>query len=614
MSYLEGIQCPDDLKKLNLTESRALCAEIRSFLIQSVAKTGGHLASNLGIVEITVALHRVFDTSRDRLVFDVGHQCYVHKLLTGRREAFPSLRQFHGLSGFPKPDESIHDAFVSGHASTAVSAALGMARARKSPGEYHVIAVMGDGALTGGLAYEALNDAGQSRQPMIVLLNDNGMSITENVGGIAKTLAKARLKPQYFKLKDIYHKIVYHLPGGRHIHRMLHQLKTAVKTTFLPSSIFEDMGFTYYGPCDGHNVEELEKLLRLARNIKGPVLIHLRTVKGKGYTPAEDNPCVYHGVSAFDYVVGVNNDNGGSSFTDVFGEKIVSLARQNNKVCAITAAMEAGTGLEKFASQYPERFYDVGIAEGHAVTMAAGMAKQGMTPVCAIYSTFLQRAYDMLLHDVCLSGLHVVLAVDRAGLVGSDGETHHGLFDIGFLSQMPGMKIYAPSNYPELAGALELAVNKDSGPVAVRYPRGKAPDYNENRMTEPYSILTEGEDLTLVTYGRLVRQCMDAAEISLASGIRVRLIKLNIISPIDESLIELLGRSSRLIIAEECAPGGTPLAVDPAQLLKSGHHPQKYLLLNTGSRFIPQGDTARLLQYCRLDARSIADAIAEVTR
>ena len=611
MSYLDKAETPEDLSKLSHSELNLLCGEIRDFLIQNVSQTGGHLASNLGIVEITVALHRIFDTRRDRLVFDVGHQCYVHKLLTGRREGFKSLRQFGGMSGFPRPDESPHDAFAAGHASTAISVALGMARAESSE-PYHVIAVIGDGAMTGGLAYEALNDAGQSRKPLIVILNDNGMSITKNVGGIAKILAKARIRPQYFRLKELYHKIVFQMPGGKTIYKRIHMIKNAIKTTFLPSSIFEDMGFAYYGPSDGHNIDEIMQLLTLAKNINGPVLIHLRTIKGKGYDLAEADPSAYHGVARFDAHTGLNGNGNSQSFTSVFGNEIVSLAKTNEKVCAITAAMEAGTGLSEMAKIFPDRFYDVGIAEGHAVTMAAGMAKQSLIPVCAIYSTFLQRSYDMIIHDVCLSNLHVVLAIDRAGLVGQDGETHHGLFDIGFLSQMPYMRVYCPANYSELKTALDMAVLEEKGPVAVRYPRGRQGSFTENTMASSFAVLRKGKDVTLITYGRLINQCIAAAELAHKAGISVHLIKLNVVHPIDQGLIqELMRETKRLVVAEESMQGGCVGHALAGMLAGNAHSLDKLILLNTGYQFIPHGETEKLLSLCGLDSVGIWAAVKE---
>ena len=463
-----------------------LCRLLRARLIDTVSRTGGHLASSLGAVELIVAIHRVFDTGRDRLVFDVGHQCYAHKILTGRNQAMETLRTFGGIAGFPKPVESESDAFVAGHASNSVSVAIGMARARTlQHADYHVLALIGDGALSGGLAYEGLSDAGDSGEPLIVILNDNGMSITKSVGGVAEHLARQRLKPQYLRFKKGYRKVMSVLPLGGHIYHATHKIKTAIKDSLLPCSLFEDMGFTYLGPVDGHDVKYLTQLLSYAKELNGPVLLHVRTVKGKGYTPAERNPDQFHGVGRFCVETGELVHGSGESFSAVFGETLCSLAEQDGKLCAITAAMQGGTGLNRFARQFPARFFDVGIAEGHAVAMAAGMAKQGMRPVFAVYSSFLQRSYDMLLHDVALQQLHVVLAVDRAGLVGEDGETHHGVFDPAFLDTIPGMTVLCPSSFQELREMLRYAIYDVEGPVAVRYSRTGDCIASGNRVLKP---------------------------------------------------------------------------------------------------------------------------------
>ena len=473
LPILDINQIPRDLSGLSDSEAVALCELLRARIIDAVSRTGGHLASSLGAVELIVAIHRVFRTERDRLVFDVGHQCYAHKLLTGRAGAMDTLRALGGLSGFPKPSESVHDAFVAGHASNSVSVAIGMARARTLQKEdYHVLALIGDGALTGGMAYEGLSDAGGSGEPLIVILNDNGMSITKNVGGVAEHLARQRLKPQYLNFKKGYRKAMSILPLGGHIYNVTHKIKTAVKESLLPCSMFEDMGFTYLGPVDGHDVKGLTRLLSYAKDLQGPVLLHVRTVKGKGYPPAERNPDKFHGVGRFCVETGELVQPAGEDFSQVFGETLCRLAEEDPAVCAVTAAMQGGTKLDGFARRFPERFFDVGIAEGHAAAMAAGMAKQGMKPVFAVYSTFLQRAYDALIHDVALQGLHVVLAVDRAGLAGEDGETHQGVFDAAFLDTVPGMTVLCPSSFQELRSMLRRAVLELTGPVAIRYPKG----------------------------------------------------------------------------------------------------------------------------------------------
>lgn len=610
MEFLSKIQSSGDVKLLRREDLPALCGEIRAFLIESVASTGGHLAANLGLVELTVALHRVFDTRRDRLVFDVGHQCYPHKLLTGRREQFSTLRQYGGISGFPRPDESGDDAFVAGHASTAVSAALGMARARtRLRQDYSVIALLGDGALTGGLAYEALNDAGQSGEPLIVILNDNGMSIEKNVGGMSKYFSNLRMKPHYRHFKSRYHRLILKIPGGKRIYRFLHRIKTAVKNALLPGSLFENMGFIYMGPGDGHNLEEVTVMLERARQLRRPTLIHLRTVKGRGYPPAELHPEKFHGLGPFDPATGVPLKTPAPDYSQVFGDTLCSLAKGDPRICAITPAMAQGTGLSRFLREYPRRYFDVGIAEEHAVTMAAGMAKQGMVPVCAIYSTFLQRAYDMIIHDVCLQKLHVVFAVDRAGIVGEDGPTHNGVFDVGFLTQMPHMTVYAPANFKELRTALELAVRAE-GPVAVRYPRGGQGAFREDTMACPAVCLREGTDGTLVTYGRMTEECLEAVRILEGRGVSLELWKLNRLSPLPlQGLSESVGRTGRLAVAEECLPVGSLGQQLAAGMLAEGVPCGRPLFFNTGEKFLPHGAVDRLFRDCGLDGASMAGRI-----
>ncbi|MDR2615932.1 MAG: 1-deoxy-D-xylulose-5-phosphate synthase, partial [Oscillospiraceae bacterium] len=508
---LEKTASPRDLRGLTPAELQALGGEIREFLLKSVSETGGHLASNLGIVELTVALHREFDLSRDRLVFDVGHQCYVHKILTGRRDKFASLRKLGGISGFPKPEESEYDAFIAGHASNSVSVALGLARARTMRGETHsVLALIGDGALTGGLAYEALCDAGCAGEPLIVILNDNGMSITKNVGGMASYLARLRLKPQYLSFKKLYRRVLERLPGGRTLYRLTHTVKTALKHALLHCSMFEEMGFQYIGPVDGHDIDAVGGALRRARALNAPALIHVVTRKGKGYAPSETSPENYHGVSVFDVESGVCGGDG-ETFSAVFGQTLAELAEREKRIVAVTAAMTSGTGLGYFAEKFPERLLDVGIAEGHAASMAAGLAAGGMLPVFAVYSTFLQRSYDMLLHDVALSGARVIFAVDRAGIVPGDGETHQGVYDTAFLATVPGMKIYAPASLAELRDMLTQAVIFDRGPVAVRYPKGAEGAYRGGGSA-PSKRLREGNGVTLVTYGVMVNQALAAAD------------------------------------------------------------------------------------------------------
>ena len=512
---LETIHSPADVKALDRSELPVLCGELREFLIQNVSQTGGHLASNLGAVELTVAIHRVFDTASDRLVFDVGHQCYVHKALTGRQELFSTLRQFGGLSGFPKPRESQHDAFIAGHASNSVSVALGMARARTLAHEDHsVLALIGDGALTGGLAYEGLNDAGASGEPLIVILNDNGMSINPNVGAMPTHLTHLRSKPAYYHFKKWYRSLFGRSPMKNPLYRFNHKLKSTLKQTLWPgSTLFEDMGFTYLGPIDGHDLNRLCDMLQWAKELCCPVVVHVNTIKGKGYPFAEKDPGKFHGVAPFDPQTGILKKPGGESFSSVFGNALAACAAKDGRVCAITAAMADGTGLAGFAREFPERFFDVAIAEGHGVAMSAGLAKGGMLPVFAVYSTFLQRGYDELIHDISLQQLHVVLGVDRAGLVGADGETHHGCFDALFLSEIPGFTVLCPSSFAELRSMLHRAVEEDRGPVAVRYPRGGEGAYKEDMSSQVVARLRQGEDLTLLGYGVMINHLLEAAEL-----------------------------------------------------------------------------------------------------
>ena len=591
------------LADLSDAQAAQLCDELRAELIQDVAQTGGHLASNLGSVELTVAIHRVFDTSVDRLVFDVGHQCYTHKMLTGRREEMSSLRQFGGISGFPKPSESVHDAFIAGHASNSVAVAVGMARART---------LLGDGALTGGLAYEGLSNAGQSGEPMIVILNDNGMSITKNVGGVAEHLARQRLKPQYLTFKKGYRKVMGLTWIGRKVYRFTHRLKKAFKQTILPSSMFEDMGFYYMGPVDGHDVAELTKLLRYAKDLNEPVLLHVRTIKGKGFTPAQTNPDVFHGVGPYDPDTGALKKPAGDSFSSVFGAELVRLAREDRRVCALTAAMLTGTGLEGFKREFPKRCFDVGIAEGCAVSMAAGLAKQGMIPVFAVYSTFLQRSYDMLLHDVALGGLHVVFAVDRAGLVGEDGETHQGVFDPAFFDTVPGMTVLAPASFAELRSMLRTAVLDIPGPVAIRYPRGGEGEFTADCSGAPAAVLREGTDLTLVSYGAMTTQAVRAAEILAGRGVSAEVVKLNTITPLPEQIaLASVRKTGALLTAEDTIASNSVGRRLAACLGREGIR-AKVALCSTGDTFTTHGSVPKLRELLGLDAESLADRAMEV--
>ena len=605
---------PEQLNTLTDLQAKLLCDRLREQIIGSVSKTGGHLASSLGVVEATVAVHRVFDLETDRLVFDVGHQCYAHKILTQRGGQMDTLRRLGGLSGFPKPREHRADAFIAGHASNAVSVALGMARARTLNHEdYCVLAMLGDGAMTGGLAYEGLSDAGQSGEQLVVILNDNGMSITKNVGGVARHLAQQRLKPQYLQFKKIYRKVTGATAVGRGLYRITHKAKQAVKSAVLHCSMFEDMGFTYLGPVDGHDVNYLTRLLRYAKELNSPVLLHIKTVKGRGYAPAEREPDRFHGVGPFDRETGAPLREGGETFSSVFGQTMCRLAGEREDVAAVTAAMPDGTGLVEFAKQFPGRFFDVGIAEGHAVAMAAGMAKQRMIPVAAVYSTFLQRAYDMLIHDVAIQGLHVVFGVDRAGLSGEDGETHHGVFDVNYLSSVPGMKIYCPASFEELRAMLRYAVEKVRGPAAVRYPRGGEGEFTALCGVEGAGVIRPGADVTLAAYGTMVNEALAAARALEGRGVSAQVVKLNSIVPLDVDAVAACAKKTGcLVIAEECVDAGCVGRRIAAGLALRGVSGVKLALVNLGDRFVQHGTVAELRQLCGIDGASIARKALEV--
>lgn len=593
-------------------EAEELCQALRQRVIQVVSQTGGHLASNLGAVELTVALHRVYDTSKDRLVFDVGHQCYVHKMLTGRNGRMETLRAFGGIAGFPKPSESKHDACIAGHASTAVSTALGMAIARTQLGEnYRVVALLGDGSLTGGLAYEGLSMAGQSGEPLVVILNDNGMSIGANVGGMSRHLARMRTKPGYYEFKKKYRQMLDGSKAGHRLYQMSHDVKTALKKSLLPvSTVFEDMGFTYMGPVDGHDVQSLTDMLRMAKEQRRPVLLHVHTVKGRGYAPAEREPERFHGVPPFDPATGKSAPPS-PSFSSVFGEELTALAASDQRICAITAAMTDGTGLSGFAAAHPERFFDVGIAEGHAVAMAAGMAKQGMLPVFAVYDSFLQRGYDMLMQDVSLDKLHVVFAVDRTGLVGADGETHHGCMD--YLSQIPGMTVLCPASFAELRRMLRTALYDCTGPVAVRYPRGGEGAYRDDCGNAPVSVLRQGGDACILTCGILTEQALAAAEQLAQTHTAVRVVKLNRTAPLDmDAVCAALDGAKHLVVLEDQLRQGCMGQRLAAALLERGAAPEKLRLLNVGETPPAQGSVTQLYRALGLDADGVSAAVREV--
>lgn len=609
MSILERINSSNDIKKLPEEELEPLCQELRDYMISSISRTGGHLASNLGAVELTVALHRVYDTSRDRVVFDVGHQSYVHKIITGRRDSFCTLRQHGGLSGFPKPYESEDDAFIAGHASNSVSVALGMARARTlSHADYDVAAIIGDGALSGGLAYEGLANAAASGEPLVVILNDNNMSINENVGGTAHLLESLRVRPGYISFKRWYRDVFTKLPG---LYKFNHAIKEWLKKRLLPGNVFSGMGMYYLGPVDGHDIGKLETVIRWARELRKPVLVHVVTKKGKGYKYAEEHPEKFHGVGRFDIETGELHDSG-DCFSAKMGESLSRLADNDGRIIGITAAMSSGTGMDVFSAAHPDRFFDVGIAEGHAVSMAGGMAKQGMVPVFAVYSSFLQRGYDMLIHDVALQNLHVVFCVDRAGLVGSDGETHHGVFDVSYLSSVPDMTVLCPASYAELETMLRAAIYDINGSVAIRYPRGGEGKYTACN-TAPETLLREGRDVTLVCYGIMTNEVLDAAERHAAEGISAEVIKLSMIKPPDFDLVmRSLRKTGKLLISEDVCEAGCVGSRILEEAAINEIHVRAAKLLNLGEGIVPHGTVAELLHDFGLDADGIVSAAMEM--
>ena len=553
---LETLHLPEDVKKLTPQQCQRLCHEIRTKLIATVSKTGGHLASNLGVVELTVSLHRVFESPKDSFVWDVGHQCYTHKLLTGRYTQFDTLRQEGGISGFPKPTESEHDAFISGHSSTAISVAAGIAEANRLRGDlHHTIAIVGDGAMTGGLTYEGLNNAGKVKNNrLIVILNDNEMSISRNVGSLAKYLASIRGSENYVKTKKRVERKLTSSAIGVPVAKFIKNSKDVLRdTVFRGSTIFEDLGFVYLGPVDGHNVEELDEVLLAAKSYECPVLVHVNTVKGRGYEPSENNPGEYHGVSRFNIETGNPEVSGRDTFSDVFGKFLVHAAKKDESICAITAAMEHGTGLHYFSRIFPKRYYDVGIAEQHAVTFAASLAKRGLLPVFAVYSSFLQRAYDQLMHDVAISRAHVVLGIDRAGVVGEDGETHHGLFDVSFLSTIPNTTIYAPACYDELHLCMNRAMYEDTGLACVRYPRGAdRTQFDKTVLNADYThIAGKKTDTLLISYGRIYDHLFQAHRTAEQEGIYCDMLKLTRIFPMDQMIVSIAKSYAHIIFFEE---------------------------------------------------------------
>lgn len=610
--WISRLKLPGDLKNLEISELEKLAGEIRSYMIRTVADTGGHLAPNLGVVELALALHSTFQSPLDRIIWDVGHQSYPHKLLTGRWELFPTLRRFKGLSGFPKPAESEHDPFGTGHSSTSISAALGLALARDfSGGAYRVIAVIGDGALTGGMAYEALNHAGHIKTDFIVILNDNKMSISTNVGAMSAYLGRLRSDPKYSRLKAEFEQLMNRIPlVGKRMVDSAERIRGGLKYLLTPGIIFEELGLTYFGPVDGHNIAALKSSLRQAARMKGPVLVHVLTEKGKGYRYAEAAPERFHGIGPFDRENGVpRRKKAAPSYTEVFGKTMIKLAAGDPKIVALTAAMSGGTGLGEFAKQYPQRFFDVGIAEQHAAGLAAALAAGGMKPVVAAYSTFLQRAYDQMIHDICLQRLPVVFAVDRAGIVGEDGETHQGIFDLSYLRSIPRMTVMAPRNEDELQHLLYTALHGASGPVALRYPR----DSGEGAVLhEPYllpwgegELLRKGGDLLIAAAGTVANAALAAAEMLSDEGIEAAVINARFVKPLDKELILRWGRRcGRILTVEEnTLVGGFGSAV--LELLAEHNLSLPVRRLGIDDRFVEQGSRAMLLACCGLDAAGI---------
>ena len=614
-NILDKVNTPEDLRKLTLEEKEKLAEDLRKFILETVSKTGGHLASNLGIVELTIALHSIFNTPKDKLIWDVGHQSYVHKILTGRKDKMSTLRKLDGLSGFPKISESEYDVFETGHSSTSISAALGIARARDVLNEeYEVIAVIGDGALTGGMAEEAMNDAGSSNSNIIVILNDNEMSISKNVGGISMFLSKLRSKKLYTasnkKIKEITMKIPY---LGEKLVNLTRRVKDMLKQFFLPNMYFEDIGFTYLGPVDGHNIEKLESILEKAKGLQGPVLVHVITKKGKGYKIAEDNPSKFHGISSFNIETGEKIKKSEKDYSKVFGETLVKLAEKDEKIIAITAAMKDGTGLREFSNKYPKRFFDVGIAEQHAICMAAGMARVGLKPVVAIYSSFLQRGYDQVIHDICMQELPVVIGIDRAGIVGNDGETHQGIFDLSFLSIVPNLTILAPKDFKEFEKMLEFSINY-SKPIAIRYPRGGEGKYKFEKYEDielgKAEIIKEGKDITVLAIGKMVSRAMEAVEELENKEIDVEVINARFLNPLDkEKILESINKTKNVIIIEDnVIEGGLGTKIEEL-IVEEDIKEVKCVKIAYPVDFIKQGSVDEIEKRYGLDKKSIAKKI-----
>lgn len=610
MSLLDKVNSPKDIKKLNIDELNELCSDIRKMLIETVSKNGGHLASNLGVVELTVALHKVFNSPVDQIVFDVGHQCYTHKILTGRKDSFSTLRTEGGISGFTRPVESEHDIFSSGHSSTSISAAIGLAKAKQIKGEKgKVIAVIGDGALTGGMAYEALNNCANENSNLVVILNDNNMSISKNVGSMAKNLTTIRTSPRYVTFKSKIQRGLAKIPKvGGQISRTFTYINAKIRKKIYHSTVFEDLGFRYYGPIDGHDLDALIDVLNVAKAHNHSVLINVNTVKGKGYNPAEKNPTQFHGIGKFNIETG-EPKHSGRSFSSTFGDTMCKFAENDGRICCVTAAMTEGTGLVEFSHKFPKRFFDVGIAEQHAVTFSSGLARNGMIPVFAVYSTFLQRSYDQLIHDVAMQNLKVIFGIDRAGFVGEDGESHQGVFDTSFINSVIGLTVYAPSFYEELEAMFYEAIYKCSGAVAIRYPRGnewyKPDDYKY--VHQSYTVFGNRDSKKcLVTYGRLFSECYKAYQ----QLDDVFVIKLNRIKPIDEAVIDELNDCKEIFFYEESIKSGSVGEIFASMLEEQGIA-AKFKHIAVDDEFIKQASVESQIKHYKMDSESIIKELTE---
>lgn len=604
---LDKVNYPKDLKKLTNKEKEELAKELRNMLLDTVSKTGGHLASSLGVVELTIALYSVLDLPKDKVVWDVGHQTYIHKILTGRKDKFKTLRQMNGIAGFPRIQESEYDSFDTGHSSTSISVALGMARARDIlKKNYKVVSVIGDGALTGGMAMEALNDTGISKTDMLVILNDNEMSISENTGGMSRFLSKLRTKKSYIKSNNRIKKITLKIPFiGKGIVKICSRIKNSIKSLFIPNMYFENIGFTYLGPVDGHDIESMEEIFKRALHMKGPILVHVITKKGKGYSYAEEKPNKFHAVSAFDLETGKALKEKKKDYSKAMGEKLVKLAKKDKRIVAITAAMEEGTGLQEFRSKYPDRFFDVEIAEQHALTMAAGLAISGLKPFVPIYSSFLQRGYDQVIHDICLEALPVTILVDRAGVVGNDGETHQGLLDLSYLNLIPNMTIMAPKNFEELELMMEFATKYDK-PLAIRYPRGGEDDYQFSKSKEielgKSEVLCKGEDITIVAIGKMVAGAMEVRDLLKKDNIDATVINARFMKPLDMKAINKSFRKTKkmITIEDNTLESGFGMNIK-ANLDSDG----KVLCFGYPDKFIKHGNVSDIEKKYKLDIDSI---------